>query len=482
MTESGKRHVGVVGLAVMGENLALNIARNGFAPAVYNRTPTRTEEFLATRAKDTDILGTFSIEELVNSLERPRRILLMVKAGAPVDAVAEEIAPYLDEGDILIDGGNSLYTDTERRSAEYAARGLQFVGMGVSGGEEGALWGPSLMPGGPVDAYQQLQPMLEAIAAKSDYGPCVTHIGPGGAGHYVKMIHNGIEYGDMQLIAEATHIMRKALGMTMPEIGEVFARWNTGKLESFLIEISAKVASYIDPMTGKPLVDVILDQAEQKGTGRWTSINSYELGTPIPVIDAAVIARAISAMKPQREYASTILTGPGSDGQPLPETPDRAAAIDALEDALYFAKISSYAQGIALLNTASKTYDWNLDIAEIARIWTAGCIIRARLLAPIMDAYKADPDLQNLMFAPYFTEAINTGMPAVRSTVTTAVAFGIPVPAFSAALGYVDAYRSAVLPADFIQGLRDYFGAHTYRRTDIDGVFHTEWMEISANS
>jgi 6-phosphogluconate dehydrogenase len=479
---SGKRHVGVVGLAVMGENLALNIARNGFAPSVYNRTAARTEEFLTTRGKDTDILGTFTLEEFVNSLESPRRILLMVKAGAAVDAVAQELAPYLDAGDILIDGGNSLYTDTQRRSAEYAALGLQFVGMGVSGGEEGALWGPSLMPGGPADAYQQLRPMLEAIAAKSEYGPCVTHIGPGGAGHYVKMIHNGIEYGDMQLIAEATHIMRRALGMTMPEIGEVFARWNTGKLESFLIEISAKVASYVDPMSGKPLVDVILDQAEQKGTGRWTSINSYELGTPIPVIDAAVNARAISSMKDQRVFASTILTGPGSDGQSLPDAPQRDAAIAALEDALYFAKISSYAQGIALLNTASNTYNWNLDIAEIARIWTAGCIIRARLLAPIMDAYKADPTLQNLMFAPFFTDAINSGMPSVRSTVGTAVSFGIPVPAFSAALSYVDAYRSAVLPADFIQGLRDYFGAHTYRRTDMDGVFHTEWMEISAGS
>ncbi len=479
---TGKRHVGVVGLAVMGENLALNIARNGFAPAVYNRTAARTEEFLATRGRDTEILGTFTLEEFVNSLERPRRILLMVKAGPAVDAVANEIAEFLEEGDIIIDGGNSLYTDTERRSAEYAARGLQFVGMGVSGGEEGALWGPSLMPGGPFDAYEQLKPMLEAIAAKSEYGPCVTHIGPGGAGHYVKMVHNGIEYGDMQLIAEATHIMRRALGMTLPEIGEVFARWNTGKLESFLIEISAKVAGYIDPMTGRPLVEVILDQAEQKGTGRWTSISSYELGTPIPVIDSAVNARAISSMKDLRLFASTILTGPGSDGEPMPAAPDRAAAIDALEDALYFAKISSYAQGIALLRSASTTYNWDLDIAEIARIWTAGCIIRARLLAPIMDAYKADPDLQNLMFAPYFTDEINSGMPAVRSTVSTAVAFGIPVPAFSAALSYVDAYRTATLPADFIQGLRDYFGAHTYRRTDLEGVFHTEWMEISANS
>jgi len=479
---SGKRHVGVVGLAVMGANLALNIERNGFAPAVYNRTAAVTEEFLATRAKGTEILGTYSLEEFVGSLERPRRILLMVKAGAPVDAVAEELAPLLDEGDILIDGGNSLFTDTERRSKEIGDRGFQFVGMGVSGGEEGALWGPSLMPGGPKPAYDALEPILTAIAAKSDFGPCVTHIGPGGAGHYVKMVHNGIEYGDMELIAEVTHIMRRALGMTMPEIGEVFERWNTGKLESFLIEISAKVAKHIDPETGKPLVDVILDKAEQKGTGRWTSINSYELGTPIPVIDAAVIARAISSFKPQREYASTIITGPGTDGAALPQVEDRGALIDALEDALYFAKIASYAQGMALLKVASDTYSWDLNFAEIARIWTAGCIIRARLLVPIMEAYNTDPDLGNLMFDSYFTEAINTTMPKVRTVIKTAIDFGIPVSAMSAAMNYVDAYRSAVLPADFIQGLRDFFGAHTYQRNDREGTFHTDWMALEAAS
>jgi 6-phosphogluconate dehydrogenase len=482
MAEStrGKRHVGVVGLAVMGANLALNIARNGFAPAVYNRTAAVTDEFLATRAKDTDILGTYTLAEFVGALERPRRILLMVKAGAPVDAVAEELAPYLEEGDILIDGGNSLFTDTERRSRELGARGFQFVGMGVSGGEEGALWGPSMMPGGPKAAYDALAPMLTAVAAKSEFGACVTHIGPGGSGHYVKMVHNGIEYGDMELIAETTDILHRALGMSFPEIGEVFEKWNTGKLESFLIEISAKVAKHIDPETGKPLVDVILDKAEQKGTGRWTSINSYELGTPIPVIDAAVIARAISSLKPQREYASTILTGPGSDGTALPVVEDRQALIDALEDALYFAKIASYAQGMALLKVASDTYSWNLDFAEIARIWTAGCIIRARLLAPIMEAYRKDPELGNLMFDAYFTEAINSTMPQVRSAIRTAIDFGIPVSAFSAALNYVDAYRSAILPADFIQGLRDYFGAHTYQRRDKEGTFHTDWMALEA--
>ncbi len=474
--QHSKRHIGVVGLAVMGENLALNIERNGFAPSVYNRTAARTDEFMATRGEGLQLLPTYSIPDLVASLERPRRILLMVKAGAPVDAVIQEITPYLDEGDILIDGGNSLYTDTERRSSELAGKGFQFVGMGVSGGEEGALWGPSIMPGGPVDAWHALQPILEAIAAKSEYGPCVTHVGPGGAGHYVKMVHNGIEYGDMQLIAEVTDVMRRALGMTLPEIGEVFERWNTGKLESFLIEISAKVAKQIDPETGKPLVEIILDKAGQKGTGRWTSINSYELGTPIPVIDAAVVARSLSSFKDQRVQASGIITGPGTDGQPLPAQPDRESAIDALEDALYFAKISSYAQGMALMKVASDTYAWNLNLAEIARIWTAGCIIRAKLLGPIMDAYRRDPDLGNLMFDPYFTDQINTSMPQARTVIKTALDFGVPTPALSAALNYVDEYRSADLPADFIQGLRDYFGAHTYERRDRDGVFHTDWL------
>lgn len=327
---TGGRHVGVIGLAVMGENLALNIERNGFAPAVYNRTWARTEEFLNDRAKGTDILGTKTIEEFVGALERPRRIILLVKAGSPVDAVIEELAPYLDEGDIVIDGGNSLFTDTERRSKDLEGRGFHFIGMGVSGGEEGALWGPSLMPGGPAEAWTELEPLLTAIAAKSSTGPCVTHIGPGGSGHYVKMIHNGIEYGDMQLIAEAYDVMRRALGMSAAEIGEVFDRWNTGKLESFLVEITGKVLKYVDPLTDKPLVDVILDKAAQKGTGRWTSQNSYELGTPIPVIDAAVTARSLSSFKEFRDEASKVIKGPGSKGMPFPETPDRETLILSL--------------------------------------------------------------------------------------------------------------------------------------------------------
>ncbi len=476
--QSGERHVGVVGLAVMGENLALNIERNGFAPAVYNRTAARTEEFLAKRAMGTDILGTFTIEEFVGALERPRRILLMVKAGPPVDAVIAELAPYLEPGDILIDGGNSLFTDTERRSHEVADKGFHFIGMGVSGGEEGALWGPSLMPGGPNEAWVELEPMLTAIAAKSASGPCVTHIGPGGSGHYVKMIHNGIEYGDMQLIAETYDVMRRSLGMTAAEIGEVFDRWNEGKLESFLVEITGKVLKYVDPLTEEPLVNVIADQAAQKGTGRWTSQNSYELGTPIPVIDAAVIARSLSSFKSRRLEASKVIKGPGSEGMPFPPTPDKQQLIDALENALYVAKITSYAQGMALLATASETYNWDLDLSEIARIWTGGCIIRAELLNPIMQAFKTNPQLANLMLAPYFVEQVNSGSPQLREVIHTAIGFGIPSSAMNAAISYIDTYRQPLLPANLIQGLRDYFGAHTYERTDREGIFHTEWMQV----
>ncbi|HYH13520.1 MAG TPA: NADP-dependent phosphogluconate dehydrogenase [Thermomicrobiales bacterium] len=471
------RHVGVVGLAVMGANLALNLARNGFAPAVYNRTASRTEEFLADEAKGTDILGTYSIEELVASLERPRRLLLMVKAGPAVDAVIDELAPHLEPGDILIDGGNSFFLDTERRSQDLANRGFHFVGMGVSGGEEGALWGPSLMPGGSAEAYAELEPMLTAIAATSDSGPCVTHVGPGAAGHYVKMVHNGIEYGDMQLIAETYDIMRRALGMSAPEIASVFAQWNTGKLESFLIEITATVLREIDKETNKPLVDVIADQAEQKGTGRWTSQNSFELGTPTPVINAAVIARSLSSMKAKRVEASKVLTGPETNGN-LPTIEDRDTIIEALENALYFAKISSYAQGMALLQAASDEYDWNLKLAEIARIWKAGCIIRARLLDPIMKAFGDGTRLDNLMLDPYFTEAINAGQPHIRTVLHTALDYGIPTPALSWALNYVDSYRQEFLPANLIQAQRDFFGAHTYKRLDKEGTFHTEWMGV----
>lgn len=472
---SGGRHVGVVGLAVMGENLARNIERNGFAPAVYNRTPARTREMLAESPQGSQLLGAYSVKEFVASLERPRRVLLMVKAGTAVDSVIDDLAPFLEQGDILIDGGNSFFQDTERRSKDLTDRGFNFVGMGVSGGEEGALWGPSLMPGGPAEAYAELESMLTAISAKSDSGPCVTHVGPGGAGHYVKMVHNGIEYGDMQLIAETYDVMRRALGMTAPEIADVFERWNEGKLESFLVEITATVLRHVDEETGKPLVDIIADQAEQKGTGRWTSQSSYELATPIPVIDAAVIARSLSALKLKRVAASNLLHGPeASNGQP-PPSPERATTIDALEDALYFSKISSYAQGMALLRAASSAYEWNLNLSEIARIWKAGCIIRARLLDPITSAFDNASSLDNLMLDPFFTAAINGGMPNVRSVLHTALDIGIPTPALSSALNYVDTYRQEFLPANLIQGQRDFFGAHTYKRLDREGTFHTQW-------
>ena len=477
MTTSSQRHVGVIGLAVMGENLALNIERNGFPIAVYNRTWERTEEFINGRANGLNVAAGKTLPEFVALLERPRRIIIMVKAGAPVDAVIAELIPLLQEGDMIIDGGNSLFTDSERRSKEVEAANLMFVGMGISGGEEGALWGPSLMPGGPMKAYVLLEPMLQAISAKaSDNEPCVTHIGPGGSGHYVKMIHNGIEYGDMQLIAESYDVMRTALGMTAPQIGAVFAEWNKGPLASYLIEITAEVLAKVDPDTGEPLVDMILDTAEQKGTGRWTSQNALELGSPIPTIDAAVFARTMSSMKDRRVAASQVLHGPNADDiAVMAKRIDAEKLLGYLERGLLFAKISSYAQGMALLRTASETYSWGLDLAEIARIWRAGCIIRAELLEPIRAAFGAQPDLENLLLSISFIDIVNEGAGACRSVVTLARSMGVPVPAHSASLDYFDSYRTASLPANLTQGQRDYFGAHTYRRIDKPGIFHTEW-------
>jgi 6-phosphogluconate dehydrogenase len=466
----------VIGLAVMGENLALNIERNGFPIAVYNRTWDRTEAFIDGRAQGLNVAAGKTLPEFVALLERPRRIIIMVKAGAPVDAVIAELIPLLEEGDMIIDGGNSLFVDSERRSREVEAHNLHFVGMGISGGEEGALWGPSLMPGGPAEAYGLLAPMLEAIAAKAGDEPCVTHIGPGGSGHYVKMIHNGIEYGDMQLIAESYDVMRNALGMTAPQIGAVFAEWNKGPLASYLIEITAEVLAYHDPETGKPLVDLILDTAEQKGTGRWTSQNALELGSPIPTIDAAVFARTMSSMKDRRVAASNALKGPEPDDvAAMTSRIDPERLLGFLERGLLFAKISSYAQGMALLRTASETYNWGLDLAEIARIWRAGCIIRAELLEPIRAAFGGQPNLENLLLSISFLDIVNEGAGACRSVVTLARSIGVPVPAHSASLDYFDSYRTASLPANLTQGQRDYFGAHTYRRIDKPGIFHTEW-------
>jgi 6-phosphogluconate dehydrogenase len=475
------RHVGVIGLAVMGENLALNIERNGFPIAVYNRSWERTEAFMQNRAAGLNVVAGKTPAELVSLLERPRRIIIMVKAGAPVDAVINELVPLLEEGDMIIDGGNSFFPDTERRSKEVDSHNLNFIGMGISGGEEGALWGPSIMPGGPAAAYEILEPMLTAISAKSDSGPCVTHIGPGGAGHYVKMVHNGIEYGDMQLIAETYDVMRRALKIPANEIAEIFAKWNQGPLASYLIEITAEVLAYNDPETGQPLVDLILDTAEQKGTGRWTSQNALELASPIPTIDAAVFARTMSSMKDARVAASAVLHGPSDETiARVTEGLDRDGVLADLESGLLFAKISSYAQGMALLRAASENYSWNLNLAEIARIWKAGCIIRALLLDPIRQAFSDNPLLPNLLLAGNFVDNVNAGAGACRSVVSLARAIGIPVPAHSASLDYFDSYRTANLPANLTQGQRDYFGAHTYRRTDRDGVFHTEWSAVPA--
>ncbi|HEU0115390.1 MAG TPA: NADP-dependent phosphogluconate dehydrogenase [Thermomicrobiales bacterium] len=471
------RHVGVVGMAVMGENLSMNIARHGFPVAVYNRTAARTDEFIAERGGAAGIVGLHDIADFVESLERPRRIIMMVKAGPPVDAVIGELLPHLEPGDILVDGGNSFFLDTARREQALAAAGFNFVGMGVSGGEEGALWGPSLMPGGPKEAYDRLEPMLAAIAAKTEAGPCVTYIGPGGSGHYVKMVHNGIEYADMQLIAETYDIMRHALGLSAPAMSDVFRRWNQGRLASYLIEITAAVLAQRDTDTNNPLVDMILDAAEQKGTGRWTSVSAMDLGSPAPTIDAAVTARVMSSLRDLRLQASQILTGPKATGLPDGLTQDRLLA--AQENALYFSKISAYAQGMALMRAAGETYDWHLNLAEIARIWKGGCIIRAALLDQIRAAFSGPEQPANLLLAPNVAPETNAAAAGARTATEAARTLGLPCPAMSASLDYFDSLRAQRLPANLIQAQRDYFGAHTYRRLDRDGVFHTHWAPFS---
>ena len=471
-----QRTFGVIGLAVMGENLALNVESRGFPIAVYNRTSAKTETFMAERAKGKDVKAAYSLEEFVQMLERPRKILVMVKAGKPVDAVIEQLKPLLDKGDMIIDGGNSLYEDTERRTRDLEATGLGFVGMGVSGGEEGALNGPSLMPGGTEAAYKELEPILTKIAAQVPDGACVTYVGPGGAGHYVKMVHNGIEYGDMQLIAEAYDVMKNGLGLDHEQLHEVFAEWNTtDELNSFLIEITADIFKYIDPETNLPLVDLILDAAGQKGTGRWTVVSSLELGVPIPTMYAAVNARVMSAYKDERVAASKQLTGPTGkyDG-------DQQAFINKVRDALYCSKMCSYAQGMALLSKASKEFNFNLNLSECARIWKGGCIIRAGFLGKIQSAFIDNPDLPNLLLAPEFKQSILDRQAAWREVLAVSNNLGIPVPAFSASLDYFDSYRRARLPQNLTQAQRDYFGAHTYERTDKPrGKFmHTEWTQM----
>jgi 6-phosphogluconate dehydrogenase len=462
---------GVVGLGVMGSNLALNVERNGFPVAGYDLDPKKTKTWIEGVAKGKQATTVDSPHALMAVLEKPRRILMMVPAGSPVDSAIAHLSPHLEPGDILIDGGNSAFLDTDRRTAELEKSGFNYVGMGVSGGEEGALWGPSLMPGGQPAAWEALQPILRAIAAKAEDGePCVAHIGPRGAGHYVKMVHNGIEYGDMQLIAETYDLLSRGLGLSAADLHQVFTEWNSGELQSYLIEITAKIFATSDKETGQPMVDLILDEAQQKGTGKWMSQNAFDVGAPIPTINAAVVARIISALKSERVRASQVLSGP-----PAKYSGDRDRLIAAAKDALYASKITSYAQGLAQLRLASAEYKYEIDPAEVARIWRAGCIIRARLLGDIMSAYHRDRGLVNLLLDDAFAEAVQSRQESWRHVVQAAVGLGIPVPAISGSLGYYDAYRSARLPANLTQAQRDFFGAHTYRRVDREGTFHTEW-------
>jgi 6-phosphogluconate dehydrogenase len=467
--------IGMIGLGVMGENLARNIERNGYSIAVWNREPNKIDEFVE-RLKGHQVIGAHTPEEFVRSLERPRKAILLVKAGDPVDWTVNQIKPFLEEGDIIIDGGNSYFMDTERREKELKAEGFNFIGSGVSGGEKGALWGPSLMPGGDRAAYEQIRPIWEAIAAKVDDGACVTYIGPGGAGHFVKMVHNGIEYGDMQLIAEAYDLMRTVLGMEAAEMADVFDEWNRGDLESFLIEITAQILRVKDPETGRPLVDLVLDKAGQKGTGKWTSDIALDLGIVTPTIDAAVDTRNMSSRKEERVEASKQIKGP----QRAPFSGDRREMIQAIHDALYASKICSYAQGMNLIRAGSDAYNWNIDLGECARIWKGGCIIRARFLGKIKDAYRRRADLPNLLLDPDFNEFVQQSQPNWRRVVATAIQSGVAVPGMSASIGYFDTYRTADLPLNLTQAQRDFFGSHTYERTDKPGqpAVHTEWEEM----
>ena len=469
-----KQQIGVVGMAVMGRNLALNIESRGYSVSIFNRSSSKTDEVIALHP-DKKLVPTYTVEEFVNSLEKPRRILLMVKAGEATDKTIQSLLPHLDKGDILIDGGNTFFQDTIRRNEMLANSGINFIGTGVSGGEEGALKGPAIMPGGQKDAYDLVAPILEEIAAKADDGaPCVTYVGPNGAGHYVKMVHNGIEYGDMQLIAESYDILRRVGGLTVEETAEVFKSWNTGELDSYLIEITADILTKKDPETGKPMVEVIMDTAGNKGTGKWTSQSALDLGVPLPLITESVFARYISTLKEEREIASKELS---PIKVPELSNTEKQALIESVRKGLYFSKIMSYAQGFAQMRVASEEFDWNLNYGEIAKIFRAGCIIRAQFLQKITDAFERDPELKNLLLDKYFLYVTESYQAAVREVVVTAVQAGIPVPTFSSALAYYDSYRSEVLPANLIQAQRDYFGAHTYNRVDKPGVFHFEWAQ-----
>lgn len=459
----------------MGQNLTLNIERNGYPIAVYDRESPVLDAFVA-RAQRKQIIGAHSPEEFVRSLERPRKIILLVKAGSPVDWTINLIKPALETGDILIDGGNSHFKDTERREQELKAGGFFMIGSGTSGGEKGALLGPSLMPGGDRNAYEKIRPIWEAIAAKVPDGPCVTYIGPGGSGHFVKMVHNGIEYGDMQLIAEAYGLMRQGLGMGVQELADVFDEWNRGDLESYLIEITAKILRVKDEETGKPLIDLVLDKAGQKGTGKWTSQIALDLGTAIPTIDAAITARNISAQKSARLEASKHFSKP----TPPPLSASKQETVAAIHDALYVSKICSYAQGMNLIKAGSYEFGWNINLSEVARIWQGGCIIRAKFLGRIKDAYLRNPDLANLLLDAEFKSRIDRAQSAWRQVLSTAIQQGVPVLAMSASVGYFDLYRTANLPLNLTQAQRDFFGSHTYERVDKPelGFVHTDWEDL----
>jgi 6-phosphogluconate dehydrogenase len=468
--------IGLIGLAVMGENLVLNMESRGFTVAVFNRTTSKVDDLLAGRGKGKKLVGAHSIPEFVAALSKPRKIQIMVKAGAPVDAVIDELVPHLEPGDILIDGGNSLWTDTIRRTKALEAKGLRFLGVGVSGGEEGALRGPSIMPGGTREAWDIVAPIFTAISAKvgpNNDIPCCAYVGPDGAGHYVKMVHNGIEYGDMQLICEAYALLSGVVGLSPDEMSAIFAEWNKGELDSFLIEITTNILKTRDPDTGKPFVDVILDKAGQKGTGAWTGQSALEFGVPAPTLVEAVFARSLSAQKDNRVAASKILPGPTAkfDG-------DKTKFVNAVRDALYASKICSYAQGFQLLAAASEHYKWNVDMGRMALLWRGGCIIRARFLEDIAEAFKTKSDLANLLVAPVFAKTVAQAQDGWRWVVSEAVKNGVPAPAFSSALAYYDGYRSARVSANLLQAQRDYFGSHTFERTDKPGVFHHDWVGL----
>lgn len=467
-----KQQIGVVGVGVMGKSLALNFESKGYSVALYDISKEKVSEIIEEN-RGKNLVGTHMVEEFVNSLESPRKILLMVNAGEITDKAIDSLLPHLDKGDILIDGGNTYFVDTIRRNKRLAEEGINFIGAGVSGGEEGALKGPSIMPGGQKDAYEKVKDMLENISAKVNDEPCCSYIGPNGAGHYVKMVHNGIEYGDMQLICEAYFFLKQTFDLTAEEFHEIFAEWNKGELNSYLIEITADIFTKKDEETGKPLVDVILDTAGQKGTGKWTSQSALDLGISLPIITESVFARCISALKEERVNASKVLSGP-KDKAALGI--EKAELIEAVRQALYMSKICSYAQGFTQLKAASEEYDWNLDFGSISMLWRGGCIIRAAFLQNIKEAYEKNTDLPNLLLDPYFKEIVESYQGGLRQIISVAVQQGIPVPAFSAAISYYDSYRTATLPANLLQAQRDYFGAHTYKRVDKEGTFHTKWI------